>query len=279
MTASLSGIHGTRAANALINAKRDADRAGRLDPAKVDLWTDLISEAAKFVVRGKRPCSYAPWEEALVACAQSRDFKNLDNREAPYVSIDLMRLAADIAQPGWPAPRADLIAFALAFLEADVMLFRSGYTKRHLIRRLQQSPLTDDQMKRVDVLLRRVVTAGAGLEEFRAYCKMAAHLAVNGHGGDLTDWLAEQANDAILTARWWGAENYAAFTRNPALSDHELRKLHQFRLWSGYRWGLAYPELTQIVPAGKHLKEPQNQIKINAYLMLRAIKRRQVSER
>ena len=91
-----------------------------------------------------------------------------------------MDFASDVAQPGWPGPRPDLIAFALAFLEADVMLFRSGYVKRHLIKRLQQSPLTSDDITRIDALLRRAVTRGSSLEEFKGYRILAAHLVVNG---------------------------------------------------------------------------------------------------
>lgn len=257
-----------------------AKRAARIDPAKVSAWTMLVSRAAKIVNPGAKPCSYAPWDKALTTCAQSSAFRVLEDRETPYLSpsSNLMIMAADIAQPCWPEPRPDLIEFALAFLEADVMLFRSGYTKRHLIKRLQQSPLSNDQILRVDRLLRRAVTSGAGLEEFRAYCKMAAHLVEKGYADDLTDWLSAQAEGAILTWRWAGAETWAAFTQNPALSDREMESLWELKLFKGFKWGLVYPELTRIVPAGKHLKEPENQVRTGAFLMLRAINRRMAAQ-
>jgi len=189
-----------------------------------------------------------------------------------------MDFASDVAQPGWPGPRPDLIAFALAFLEADVMLFRSGYVKRHLIKRLQQSPLTSDDITRIDALLRRAVTRGSSLEEFKGYRILAAHLVVNGALYNLTSWLAIKAEGAILTMNRANGGVIADMFSHPDLSERDVRRLHIYPRFLGRsKWGITYPNLSEVAPAGGLVKEKEERIKYAAYLMLRSIQRRQES--
>lgn len=181
-------------------ADREA-RALRLTPDVVTRWTALIRAVAPAVARGKRVCDYMPWERALQEYSRVPPFVG---RETPYSTVMLSEFhsfVADLAQPGWPDPRADLVEFALCYLEADVMLFGSGYTKRHLVRRLQQSPLSDDHLARIDRLIRRAVLDGTGLEENRAYRKLAAHLIVEGHLPQLYLWLEQMAQGARVRSR------------------------------------------------------------------------------
>jgi len=188
----------------------------------------------------------------------------------------LLNIASDIAQPGWAEPRDDLIEFALVYLEADVMLFRSGYTKRHLIKRLQQSPLSKRHVARIDALLRRAVCDGTGVEEFRAYRKIAAHLVLEDRLPDLEDWLEEQADGAILTLD--RADGALLADLRSRLSE-ELRALvWKTRLFGRSRWGVVYPQLSEVVPAGKQIEESAQRVKFNAYLMLSFIDRRRSSE-
>lgn len=186
-----------RAAMARNLADREA-RASRLSPEAVARWTALVKAVARIVPPAKRPCSHDRWERALQDFARTPPFIGaLDDRSRAAAS-DLSAFVADVAQPGWPDPRPDLIEFALTCLEADVMLFGSGYKKRHLIRRLQQSPLTGDQLARVDRLIRRAVTEGTGREENRAYRKQAAHLMWRGEVPGLYLWLEETAKGALI---------------------------------------------------------------------------------
>lgn len=156
---------------------------------------------APAVARDKRVCNYGPWERALQEYSRVPPFVGQETQYSKVMLSEFHSFVADLAQPGWPDPRADMVEFALCYLEADVMLFGSGYKKRHYIRRLQQSPLSDDQIARIDRLIRRAVTEGTGLEENRAYRKPAAHLIVQGHLPGLYLWLEQMAQGAQVRSR------------------------------------------------------------------------------
>ena len=274
--------HGLRAFNAEKRARAKADRldrAARLAPEVISYWTEIIRQAAPQVGAGQRPCDYAPWVGAL------REAR----RVPPYVGTqamghfdrypDLMTVAEDIARPGWPDPRPDLIEYALTFIEADVMLFRSGYTKRHLARRLQQSPLTDSDVDRIERVMRRAVTDGTGLEEFRGYAKLAAHLEDAGRLPGFADWLESMADGAILTLdQADGAEWRTLLLNNPRLSDLDKARLSRVNWFGPSKWGIVWPDINRIAEAGKGLKnDDANKKRKNAYRMLRAIQRRKDS--
>ena len=162
------------------------DRELRLIPELVRSWTDVLREAAEIVEPGVRPCDYRPWVAAIGEAGQRHGLAAHQADLAPKTSFAsrFRNFMEDVSLPAWPEPRRDLIEFALALLEADVMLFRSGYAKKNLIQRLKQSPLTDGDIIRIERMLRRAVIGGTGLEEYRAWCNLAAHLVAAGHAKD-----------------------------------------------------------------------------------------------
>ena len=250
----------------------------RLKPSRVTAWTTLIAQVAKNVVARGKPCDYEPWKNALAD--YSRKPSKLDELSANdnCVSADLVNFAADVAQPGWPEPRPDLIEYALTFLEADVMLFRSGYVKRHLIRRLQQSELDCLQVSRVDMLLRRAVIHGTGLEECRAFRKLAAHLCTLGHLAELPRWLERKAEGAILTLDRADGALWKKMIESPGLSERDKKLLASVSFFRPSKWGIVYPEMNKVVRARKAVKEPSEKVKYSAFLMLTAIDRREISD-
>ena len=230
-------------------ADREA-RALRLTPEAVARWTALVRAVAPAVARGKRVCNYGPWERALQEYSRVPPFVG---QETPYSKVMLSEFhsfVADLAQPGWPrsdkfGPRADMVEFALCYLEADVMKFGSGYKKRHFIRRLQQSPLSDDQIARIDRLIRRAVTEGTGLEENRAYRKLAAHLIVQGHLPGLYLWLEQMAQGAQVRSKDAPAR----------LIFQVLNRVGEATWTEWIRWqsskALTYPTLTDLADADR----------------------------
>ena len=251
-------------------ARREADapdRALRLYPEIVERWTGVFREAADEIVPGSSPCDYEPWKNAIGEVGPRHGFES-----DTFISSRALNFIADVSMPAWPEPRRDLIEFSLVVLEADVMLFRTGYAKRHLIKRLQQAPLTQTDIARLDVMLRRAVTHGAGLEEYRAWCKLAAFLVDEGYSGDLPAWLFPQANGAFLNYSMADGHLAQKFW-NAGLSDAEMRKLigGVFRASSH---AVSWPNFSEIVQVDGNFNTPQQRVKRNAWRMLDQIIRR-----
>lgn len=249
-------------------------RALRLDARTLGDWTERVKAAAKIVSAGKSPCDYGPWEKALRELARAPPYVGPVPEGSNWLSSDLMQFAADVAQPRWPEPTPELIEFALAFLEADVMLFRSGYVKRHLLKRLQQSELIPDSASRVILLLRRAIYTGVSVEEFRAYCKLAAHLCKEDDAGGLVDWLGSEAHGAFITLDRADGALYARMIGNPELSDTDRSRLQSHSLFGRSKWGILYPEFAEVVSAEGRYKDPQERAKSSAFRMLEAVLRR-----
>jgi hypothetical protein len=248
-----------------IKEQRDADAQRRREvfaSGAPEYWTEIIRRAQDYIVsKGlrdplARPCDYAPWKTALAALG-AKDF-------------GLGAFAHDLCRPPWPDDRQHLIAFALAFLEADPMFHRSGYIKRHLLDRLRQSTLNSAQADRLGAILQRAVQEGTGLEEFRACCRIAAALNPSG----LVEWLRPIAATAKLN-------------RGRHLPAEDLRQLPPdygekgFAGWSdplSFRPpGLAIPADLCSAPIPMKPDDwaaPQNRCAVNAWRMLRAIERR-----
>lgn len=255
----------------------------RLSSQAVSFWTDVVAQSAKAVDAAAcldnrtagRPCATGPWRLALEDHLKNRPSDTTPRLERASEIAGLITLSKDIAQPGWPDPRRDLIDFALTYLEADVMLFRSGYTKKNLIRRVQQSPLTREDTARVDAVLRRAVMDGTGLEEFRAYCRLAGHMVAHDHLPDLANWLEEAAIGAVVDR----VDLHQPYWR-PLPSPHELSKQDHARLdelsfWrGGYKWGLIYPQLRVLKKIEPAARTPTDKTRRNAFRMLAWIKRR-----
>lgn len=242
-------------------------RALRLSPAAVGFWTDVITSSVKLLEKGERPCSTAPWRAALETHLAQRPRDTTPPLERASRIADLITLSSDIANPGWPEPRRDLIEFALAYLEGDVMLFRSGYTKKGLIRRLQQSPLTGCDIVRVDALLRRAVLNGTGLEEYRAYCRLAAHLVWQGHLPDLLTWLTDQAQGAIVDMHVMRYREWIGLPQRAQMSKEDLVRLGRYGR-NGPVWGLVYPDMTHLADARYGTLTPQDKARRNAFRMI-----------
>lgn len=256
------------------NYKNVLVRSDDFSPGRISAWTDLISHVRPTVAKGKRPCSYAPWSDAIKNFVRDLPgFQDLYS-EIEWLPTDLINFAGGIAQPRWDEPRRDLIEFALVYLEADVMLFRSGYTKRHLIKRLQQSPLTEPDITRIERLLRRVVTDGAGREEFEAYRKLAAHLAAQGHLAGFCAWLEDRADGAILTIDKASGVLCGEVLKSDGLSEDDTSRWINTSLIMGAKWGVTYPDFSTLVPARPYISKNSQKMRRNAYWMISAIKRR-----
>ena len=257
--------------------RREADapaRALRLVPEVVAHWTEVLNRAAPRAAPGKSPCDYAPWVKALSEAQGRVASRDVDEDRYAHWNYhnDFRRVMEDIALPAWPEARADLIEFALRFLEADVMLFRSGYAKRHLIQRLKQAPLSDAGIARIKPMLRRAVTKGAGLEEYRAWCKLAAHLVAEGHLPDLPGWLLPQARgtylnygmaDGTLARQFWKAD----------LSDSDMKRLVG-GVFRPSRYAVVWPDFSQVVEIGGAYGSDEQRVKRNAWRMLDHVLRR-----
>ena len=86
------------------------------------------------------------------------------------------------------AKNPELVSFAIDFLECDLLFFRSGYVKEHLLEKLKAVSFTEAETDRLrEVLVDAVVQRGR--REFRRYCKLAAVL----EDSDLIDRLEELA--------------------------------------------------------------------------------------
>lgn len=250
------------------------DRALRLYPEIIERWTAVLIEAAQIVEPGRMPCDYDPWITAIGEVGVRHGFQADPDDLVPETSIAsrLGSFIEDVSLPAWPKPRRDLIEFALVVLETDVMLFRSGYAKRHLIMRLRQSELSQADVTRLDAMLRRAVTHGTGLEEYRAWCKLAAHLVAAGHLGDLPAWLYPQARGAFLNYSMADGRMAQQFWR-ARLSDADLRKLVG-GVWRRSRYAIAWPDFRTVVDTKGAVDSAEQQVKRNAWRMLDHILRR-----
>lgn len=248
-----------------IKEQSDADIPRRLDvfaSGAPEGWTELVRRAQDHIKRmmlldpAERRCDYTPWQRALAAVGAHH--------------IDLMSFADTAGRPPWPYDRQHLIEFALTFLEADLMLFRSGYTKRHLLDRLRQSDLTIGQIDRVVAILKRAVLEGSGLEEFRACCRTAA--ALNPPG--LAVWLRSIASAAKLDR---GRHLHILDHRNlpAAYGEKGLAEWSDLVFFRPPKYAIPADlcgPLVQMTP--KDWADPQNRAAVNAWRMLRAIERR-----
>lgn len=249
-----------------------------ISPDILAFWSETVTALADEISSGTSPCDYSGWLNALsdIVIPPEARLPLLPDLQPAHA---LMYIAETIAHPPWPEDRHSQVRFALAFLEADVMLFRSGYAKSRLIDRLRQSALNTDQIVQVDKQLRRSIINGCGLQECRAYSRLAAKLAVDGHLSDLIDWLETTAQGAILTTSRCRGKIADTFTdrfhTDAAFADKLTKR--QWLTGRGFSicaWGVAYPDMTAIVPAGTAVWEQDQQQKHSAYLMLRSIKTR-----
>ena len=252
----------------------------RILPEPVAYWTGQIRKAADRVKPGRSVCDYQPWKDALRSLRlepvppETTARLQWGNRS----SSDLMAFAYDVSRGLKKAPRPDLVDFALTFLEADVMLFQSGYLKRDLILRLRQLDLEGPEILRIKALLMRAVLEGAGLEEFVAYTRLSAKLAFSDALDGWEDWLQDTAKGAILTYGNFDSDHLAKVLEMAEAQGIRFYKLFSPIWWKRPALGLQWPEMNQLVPAGEPLNTPEQQVKRNAWHMLDAIHRRRASQ-
>lgn len=256
-------------------ARRAADapnRALRVRSEIVERWTYVFRKAADEVGSGERPCDYTPWEKAIGEVVLRRGFQSYLLDPSTCIIWSARNFIEDVSLPAWPEPRRDLIEFALVVLETDVMLFRTGYAKRHLIKRLQHAPLTQSDIARLDVLLRRAVNRGTGLEEYRAWCKLAAYFVDQGFLGDLPAWLYSHAKGAFLNYNMADGRLGQKFS-NAGLSDADICKLTG-GFFRASRHAVSWPNFSEVTKVGDGFNTPEQRVKRNAWRMLDHIFRR-----
>ncbi|WP_420862292.1 hypothetical protein [Algirhabdus cladophorae] len=218
-------------------------------PGDPEYWCVILRRVKVQRAEFKRPCDYGPWTQALEALDVS-----------PFA---LMMFAHALARPGWPADAARQIEFALTFLEKDVMLFQSGYCKRHLLKRLHQAQLNAAQSDRLVALVKRAVIDGAGLEEFRGYGRCAATL----NRSDLNAWLLETAQGAVVPL--WELPpdtRHAVLEANPNVVKKYVGRT------TGYEFGISVDTLDGPVAfAGLGV---ERRVKANAWRILQVVRRK-----
>ena len=257
-------------------AARQADtprRLAALNRENAAYWTGVVRRAAPHTAEADapRPCHYGPWSAALLKIERvDREWKSLEryyHHGQDAVASDLigglMSFVYDAMCPGWPDDHAHLVEFALTFLEADVMLFRSGYYKRHLLRRLRQAELTPEQAERAAALVKQAVNRGTGLEEFREVARLARRLETE----DLREWLSQRAEGAYLTMNDLDAEDREEFYRfaDETLMRKMLRHDRNYRFQNLISGDLSPPPIALAdVPDDNRVRK--NARKISRYL-------------
>jgi hypothetical protein len=259
--------------------ENEADLPRRLEfltPEHTAAVIRLIDRALPVASRHprKRPCDYAPWEAALRTVEPlGDDWPRFGRIHAVSAEDDLRLFATDVSRPGWPEAHAHLVDFALRFLEADVMLFRMGYVKRHLLIRLRQAHLDAGQSESARLIVRYAVENGTGLEEFREIMRLAARVADEA----LRAWLEEKAGHVVLTLDDLDPPDIRrAFD---SFDEATMRKLTRVGWrWRGTRkWGFTPTASRDLV---KTADIPQsNCVRVNAWRILRHINRVSGTER
>lgn|GEM_PF-2175404 len=140
----------------------------------------------------------------------------------------------------------DLVAYwtnVIRIVHPTVPAAKRPCAKRHLIKRLQQSPLSADHAARLGRLLRRAVLGGAGMQEFRAYRRLAGPLVLIGALPDLPGWLEEKAQGAILIASNADACVLADVHKKHGFGALEAMGWFSGQLYVDAKWGLPFPDL------------------------------------
>lgn len=239
-------------------------RMKTLRPEAAAFWIGILDQAEPIARHAPRTsvCDYAPWTTALRRIAGGHSYWT----DEPVYEMRLMAFANCVARPDWPSEHDHLIEFTLRFLEADVMQFNSGYTKKLLLKRLKHAAFDGVQMKRVHALLKRAVTDGTGLEEFREFCRLAARVMTD----NLRAWLEAESKGVVVSID----DNYGpgSFYWHEILGEQVLRKYGT--LLYGRAHVLVAAEPPHALVNISDVPE-DNRTKLNAWRMLMHLKRRQ----
>lgn len=93
------------------------------------------------------------------------------------------------------------VEMAIEFLEADPWFFRSGYIKANLARFLKHVPLSNQQVRRLEKVLLKIVDE-RNTQEFRNFCRLARIVATHALKEALKERLTDEKNDRRLRATW-----------------------------------------------------------------------------
>ena len=94
--------------------------AASTDPDRLEYWTGKMLLAANKLSPEGRACAYGPWIAA---------FKEVGTTEANL--SEFRYIYEKVSSGSWQKRGPEWMEFALSFLECDVMMYRSGYAKRH----------------------------------------------------------------------------------------------------------------------------------------------------
>jgi hypothetical protein len=207
----------------------------------------------------RHPCAYGPWKDAFAKIGADAEL--------------IVLTALKVQRPNWPKKHIRRKVFAFALLETDPMYHGSGYTKRHLLKRLGQVPLSNENITQLDKLFRRTVLQGAGTEEFRAYCKLAAKLRPPG----LEAWLRKLIGLSDL-----GTLDLKNLRRTPTetnltQSGYALMLASDLRSLNGVR-ALTEKIKDVLNTTAMDWDSTDQKIARNAVYMLRAIEKRRISQ-
>lgn len=216
--------------------------------------------------QASRPCDYDPWKRGLLKLGkQEADWPKVGRYTYEIGVGGLMSFADYVSSASWPENHIYLADFVIRFLEADVMLFRSGYAKKKLLKRLKNADLTTSQIERIHGLLRRSVVNGTGLEEYRELCRLGAKVMSN----DLCDWLTHQADGVFVAVD--DRYGYGFFYWHEKLGDEVFNKYGTLLFGRRAEVLVAANPPHPIIRISEVPKD--NIIKLNAWRMLMHLKR------
>lgn len=89
----------------------------------------------------------------------------------------------------------------IAFLEADLYFFRSGYMKEEVIKGLKRTPLTESQRSRLQAAVLAVIEKGFR-REFRDYCQLARRIQTAKWLQEIEARLSSKDTGIALRAKW-----------------------------------------------------------------------------
>lgn len=156
---------------------------------------------------GKRALSKFVWKERAKDAEEARGAIKTSPR-APEL-IERFHNAIEAAYPPGFWEQYDRlkngdargVEMAIEFLEADPWFFRSGYIKANLARFLKHVTLSNQQVRRLEKVLVKIVDE-RNTQEFRNYCRLACIIATSELIEALKERLADKRLPRRLRATW-----------------------------------------------------------------------------
>jgi hypothetical protein len=140
-----------------------------------------------YVRRTESSCAWADWEAAC------REFHGYPSPMSDFESAD--------GRERLRAGDSHLLEHAIAFLEVDPFVFRSGYAKATIIRCIKHLLFTPDQLERLRWVVVQVIQK-SDRAEFRAYCRLAASIHSMGFEEQMRGFLGSPDSGVRRRARF-----------------------------------------------------------------------------